>query len=266
MSVCDPEEGMHAFFADALASQYMMAVPDTPERLAALEKLLAEKNDIAAILIEPRIQGAGGMRMHGKQVLQTLRALADRHNVLLIFDEIFTGFGRTGEMFAADTAQIVPDIMVLGKALTGGVTPLAATIVSDKVYAPFDAADADKALMHGPTFTGHALACAVALASLDLFEQTNRLAQVRHLHAFMQNALAGLADDPRIGDIRVLGAVGVVETNMDFDIEAARAWFIDQGVFIRPLGRVIYLTPAYTISDTEVTQLTDAIAAFIATL
>lgn len=266
MSVCDPEEGMHAFFADALAPQYMMPVPDTPHHVTALDALLAEKDDIAAIIIEPRIQGAGGMRMHGPEVLQELRALADRHNVLLIFDEIFTGFGRTGEMFAADTAQIVPDIMVIGKALTGGITPLAATIVSDKVYAPFDAVEGDKALMHGPTFTGHALACAVALASLDLFEQTDRLAQVRHLEALMQENLGRLIDDKRVADVRVLGAVAAVEANMDFDIEAARAWFIAHGVFIRPLGRVLYLTPAYTITEAELTRLTDAMAAFIATL
>lgn len=265
MSVCDPEEGMHAFFADALAPQYMIPVPDTAARVAALDALLAEKNDIAAIIIEPRIQGAGGMRMHGPDILKTLRHLADRHNVLLIFDEIFTGFGRTGEMFAADTAAVVPDIMVIGKALTGGITPLAATIVSDTVYAPFDAVEADKALMHGPTFTGHALACAVALASLDLFEQTDRLGQVHHLQTLMQNALAGLNDDARVAEVRVLGAVAAVETAADFDIEAARAWFIDQGVFIRPLGRVIYLTPAYTIRDSEVERLTDAIADFIAT-
>lgn len=266
MSVCDPEEGMHAFFADALAPQYMMPVPDSPDRLAALDRLLAEKNDIAAILIEPRIQGAGGMRMHGPEVLQALRRLADRHDTLLIFDEIFTGFGRTGQMFAADTANVVPDIMVLGKALTGGITPLAATIVRDAIYAPFDAPESDKALMHGPTFTGHALACAVAMASLDLFESEDRLAQVRHMEAQMTALLAPLAADARVADIRVLGAVAAIEAAVDFDIEAARAWFIDQGVFIRPLGRVIYLTPAYTITDSEIGQLTDAMAAFIATL
>lgn len=263
MSVCDPEEGMHILFADALASQYIMPLPDTAERQAALARLLAEKDDIAAILIEPRIQGAGGMRMHSPAVLQCLRRLADTHDTLLIFDEIFTGFGRTGKMFAAETADIVPDIMVLGKALTGGLTPLAVTIVTDKVYAPFDAPEGEKALMHGPTFTGHALACAVAMAALDLFERENRLAQVRHVEAQMQTQLRPLAGHDKVADIRILGAVAAVEAMVDFDIEAARAWFIDQGVFIRPLGRVIYLTPAYTISDAELAQLTAAIAAFI---
>lgn len=266
MSVCDPEEGMHAFFAEALAPQYMCDIPDAAERVSALENVLADHDDIAALIIEPLIQGAGGMRIYDPLVLRELRRLADAHNVLLIFDEIFTGFGRTGAMFAADKAGVTPDIMVMGKALTGGITPLAATIVSDKVYAPFAGVEADRALMHGPTFTGHALACAVAMASLDLFDTQDRLGQVQNMERIMHDALMPLKTHKAIADIRILGAVGVVETNRDFDIEAARAWFIARGVFIRPLGRAIYLTPAFTITEDELRSLCTAIADSLAHL
>lgn len=265
MSVCDPAEGMHKFFAGALTEQHMVDLPDTDARAEALEQVLRNDPTVAAVLVEPLIQGAGGMQMHPPSVLRTLREICDRHGVLLIFDEIFTGFGRTGELFAAQTAGVTPDIMTLGKALTGGITPLAATIASEKVYAAFHHENEDKALMHGPTFTGHAVGCAVANASLDLFETTPRLKQVRALEAVMQAGLSSLSQESRVRDVRVCGAVSAVELEESFDIHAARQWFIDHGVFIRPLGRVIYLSPAYVIDQPDIDALIEAIHTFVET-
>jgi len=265
MSVCDPAEGMHKYFAGALADQHMVDLPATDAACAVLDDLLANDKTIAAVLVEPLIQGAGGMQMHDPSVLKSLRDLCDRHGVLLIFDEIFTGFGRTGALFAAETAAVTPDIMTLGKALTGGITPLAATIASERIYASFHDEDEGKALMHGPTFTGHAVGCAVANASIDLFEAEPRLEQVCSLEAALREGLTGLMSDDRVSDVRICGAVAAVELAHDFDIHASRQWFIDEGVFIRPLGRVVYLSPAYVVSPEHLDRLMDAIHRFVET-
>ena len=265
MSVCDPDEGMHSLFAGVVPEQYVVDLPDSDERITALDDLLSSQSDIAAVVIEPLVQGAGGMRMHTPAVLKALRAACDRHGVLLIFDEIFTGFGRTGELFAADRAGVTPDIMCLGKALTGGVTPLAATLASEEVYAAFHSDDPGHALMHGPTFTGHAIGCAVANAGLDLFESEPRLEQVRAIEKQLLSDLSPLADHPTVADVRVCGAIAAVEFALDFDVETARSWFISKGVFIRPLGRVVYLTPSFVIDTESLSELTGAIADFAAT-
>ncbi|WP_084397915.1 adenosylmethionine--8-amino-7-oxononanoate transaminase [Henriciella aquimarina] len=265
MSVCDPEEGMHSLFAGVVPEQYVTDLPDTDDRAEAIDRLLSSHNDIAAVLVEPLIQGAGGMRMHSPETLKALRAACDRHDVLLIFDEIFTGFGRTGEMFAADRAGVTPDIICLGKALTGGITPLAATMASRRVYEAFHTDSAEHALMHGPTFTGHAIGCAVANAGLDLFETEPRLDQVRAIQAQLAEELTPLSDLPHVADVRTCGAVAAVEFAHDFDVEAARRWFIERGTFIRPLGRVVYLTPAYVIAPEDLSALSSAIADFAAT-
>jgi len=265
MSVCDPDEGMHHMFRGALAEQYVVALPETRDQIRALETLLSTDKKIAAVMIEPLIQGAGGMRMHSPQVLKTLRRLCDQAGVLLIFDEIFTGFGRTGEMFAAARAGVTPDIMCLGKAITGGVTPLAATIASSKVYAAFHSDNPDHALMHGPTYTGHALACAVANAGLDLFADGSLLKRVKKLEASLTSALAPAKELDSVADVRILGAVAAIEMADAFPIEAARKWFIDQGTFIRPLGRTVYLSPAYGIGEDDLSRLTDAILKFAST-
>ena len=179
MAVCDPDDGMHALFAGLLPQQIIVDLPDTDERAAALDALLAERADtIAGIIVEPLVQGAGGMLFHDAATLKRLRALADKYDLLLIFDEIFTGFGRTGAMFACDAAGVTPDIVTLSKALTGGTLPLAATIATRKVFDAFWSDDPKAALMHGPTFMANALACAAANASLDLFEREPRLQQV----------------------------------------------------------------------------------------
>ncbi len=266
MSICDPDEGMHQYFAGALAEQYVLDLPTDEKSADALNQTLDDNDDIAAVIVEPLLQGAGGMRMYGGDVLKRLRAACNDHGVLLIFDEIFTGFGRTGAMFAADYAGVVPDIMTLGKALTGGFSPLAATVASQNIYAAFHDDDAEKALMHGPTYTGHALACAAAEASLDLFASEPRLEQVAAIERHCREALSPLYDLPSVKDVRVLGAVAAVEMVEPFDLEKLRDTFIAAGVFIRPLGQVIYITPAYTISDEELTMLTDAIVKVVTEL
>lgn len=259
MAVCDPEEGMHSLFAGAVASQHVIDLPTDETTTSVLDQLLTEQKDIAAVVVEPLLQGAGGMRVHGASTLRQMRNICSAHGVLLIFDEIFTGFGRTGTMFASEKAEVTPDIMTLGKALTGGVAPLAVTIASEKVYAEFHDDDAAKALMHGPTFCGHALGCAAANASLDLFENEPRIAQALDIENQLRASLLPLADMPSVEDVRVLGAVGAVEMIADFDVDKARADFIEMGLFIRPLGRVIYLTPALTIEAKDLRRLTDGV-------
>jgi adenosylmethionine-8-amino-7-oxononanoate aminotransferase len=262
MSVCDPDEGMHHMFRGALAEQHVVALPEAKETIRAIDTLLSADKSIAAILIEPLIQGAGGMRMHTPAVLKSLRRLCDTHGVLLIFDEIFTGFGRTGDMFAANRAGVTPDIMCLGKALTGGITPLAATVASARIYEAFHSDKAEHALMHGPTFMGHAVGCAVANAGLDLFSDGTLLAHVRRLETRLKAEFAPLQDLSSVSNVRICGAVAAAELKEPFPIEAARKWFLDQGTFIRPLGRTVYLTPAYTIADDELSALTSALRTF----
>lgn len=266
MSVCDPEEGMHALFAGALASQYVVDLPRDGGSFARLNEVLERNRDIAAVIVEPMLQGAAGMRMHDAATLRRIRDLCDAHGVLLVFDEIFTGFGRLGAMFAARLAEVTPDIMTLGKALTGGVAPLAATIASGRVYQAFHSSDPDKALMHGPTFTGHALGCAAANASLDLFESEDRMGQVAGIETALTAALAPLRAAAGVADVRVLGSVAAVEMTNAFDIDALRDWFVGEGVFVRPLGRVIYLAPAYTIGREDLARLTAAVARAVGTL
>jgi adenosylmethionine-8-amino-7-oxononanoate aminotransferase len=267
MAICDPEEGMHALFAGLLPEQFVVDLPDSDERAAALKALLAQHADeIAAIVVEPLVQGAGGMLMHEADVPRRLRALADKYDVLLIFDEIFTGFGRTGAMFACDAAGVVPDIITLSKALTGGTLPLAATVATQKIFDAFWSDDPKKALMHGPTFMANALACAAANASLDLFEREPRLAQIAHIGAVLAKGLAPCRDLPRVRDVRAKGAIGVVELDRINDLDGLRARFIEEGVFVRPFGRIVYLTPAFTITADELETLIGAIRRVVATL
>lgn len=205
------------------------------------------------------MQGAGGMLLHDPEVLRRLRWLADRHGLLLIFDEIFTGFGRTGTMFAFEQAGIRPDIITLSKALTGGTLPLAATVASNRVFDAFWSDDPAHALMHGPTFMGNALACAAANASLDLFESEPRLAQAQALETALAAGLAPCRDLPWVRDVRVLGAIGVVELDAIADREALKRRLIEAGVWVRPFGNVVYLTPALTISEDELAALMRAV-------
>jgi adenosylmethionine-8-amino-7-oxononanoate aminotransferase len=257
MAISDPDAGMHAAFAGVLPRHHIADLPDDD---STLDQLLTERGDtVAAMIVEPLVQGAGGMTFHDARALRRLRALADRYDVLLIFDEIFTGFGRTGTMFACEHAGVAPDIITLSKALTGGTLPLAATIATRMIFDAFWSDDPKKALMHGPTYMANALGCAAANASLDLFERESRLRQVADIAIALEQGLAPCRDFPNVKDVRVKGAIGVVELDRIDDLDALRTQFIEQGVFIRPIGNVIYLTPAFTISSDELKTLTDAI-------
>ncbi|WP_395696767.1 adenosylmethionine--8-amino-7-oxononanoate transaminase [Methylocella sp.] len=265
MSVCDPDEGMHAAFAGVVPAQIVVDLPRDEESEKAFETALAaHEGELAAILAEPLVQGAGGMIFHDAEVLRRLRRAADSIGVPLILDEIFTGFGRTGTMFACEAAGVVPDILTLSKALTGGTLPLAATIATGEVFDAFWSDDPAHALMHGPTFMGNALACAAANASLDLFEREPRLDQVAHVSALLARGLEPCRDLKGVVDVRALGAIGVVELEKISDLAGLKRRFVERGVFVRPFGRIVYLTPAFTISDDELATLTQAIVAALA--
>lgn len=265
MAVCDPEDGMHALFKGLLASHEVADLPVDDASTAALEHHLeTQGHRLAGILVEPLVQGAGGMLMHSPQVLQTLRTLADRHGLLLIFDEIFTGFGRTGSMFAFEQAGVKPDIITLSKALTGGTLPLAATVASERVFHAFLSDDPSHALMHGPTFMGNALACAAALASLDLFEREPCLDQVVAINKQLREGLAPNSALPWVKDVRTLGAIGVVELESIRDMNTLKRRLVEQGVWVRPFGRIVYLTPALTITQEDLARLIHAINSVLA--
>ncbi|PND34279.1 adenosylmethionine--8-amino-7-oxononanoate transaminase [Achromobacter pulmonis] len=260
MAVCDPEEGMHSLYRGMLAEHDIVDLPQGEAELAALEDHLERHAPrLAGILVEPLVQGAGGMLLHDPEVLRRLRRLADRHGLLLIFDEIFTGFGRTGTMFAFEQAGIRPDILTLSKALTGGTLPLAATVASSRVFDAFWSDDPSHALMHGPTFMGNALACAAANASLDLFEREPRLEQARAISEALAAGLAPCRDLPWVRDVRVLGAIGVVELDGIGDREALKRRLVEAGVWVRPFGNVVYLTPALTIEEDDLAGLMRAV-------
>ncbi len=264
MAVSDTEDGMHTLFAGLLPQHHVVDLPDSDAHEASLDALLAQRaGDIAAIIVEPLVQGAGGMKFHDAVVLKRLRTLADKYDVLLIFDEIFTGFGRTGTMFACDAAEVVPDIVTLSKALTGGTLGLAATVASRKVFEAFWSDDPKKALMHGPSYMANALACAAANASLDLFEREPRLQQVTAISSALEQGLAPCRGMPGVKDVRVMGAIGVVEMDRIGDLDALRARFVEQGVFVRPFGNVIYLTPAFTIAPADLDALTRIIVTVV---
>jgi len=267
MAISDTDDGMHAVFAGMLPKHHVIDLPDNEARAAALDRLVANRGDsIAGIVVEPLIQGAGGMKFHDAEVLRRLRALADKHDVLLIFDEIFTGLGRTGAMFACEAAQVTPDIITLSKALTGGTLPLAATIATTKVFDAFWSDNPKRALMHGPTFMANALACAAANASLNLFECEPRLQQVATLSSALLHGLEPCRDLPGVTDVRVNGAIGVVEMKRIDNHDALRARLVAEGVFVRPFGNIIYLTPAFTIPLNELTVLTNAIVKVVRTI
>jgi adenosylmethionine-8-amino-7-oxononanoate aminotransferase len=260
MTVCDPEEGMHGLFAGILPAQHIAALPVDAASEAALDALLAEKgHEIAAMLVEPRVQGAGGMLFYDDAVLRRLRRLCDAHGVLLIFDEIFVGFGRTGDLFACQGAGVVPDIVTLSKALTGGTLPLSAAIATTAVFGAFWSDDAGAALMHGPTYMANPLACAAANASLDIFETGDWRAQVAAISNGLFEGLAPCRSAPGVVDVRVLGAIGVVEFDAPVAVGDLCRRFADEGVWIRPMGKVVYLTPPYTVSEAELGKLTAAV-------
>lgn len=262
MSVCDPTDGMHSLFRHQLTPHLFAPAPqsrfDGPW-LASDESTLrdifrANHQQMAAMIVEPIVQGAGGMRFYHPEYLRVCRALCDEFDVLLIADEIATGFGRTGQLFACQHAEISPDILCVGKALSGGYLSLGATLcsatVANGIHGP---------LMHGPTFMANPLACSVAFASLQLFAEGNWPAQVEQIAAQLREELAPARDFPAVVDVRVLGAIGVVELTNTVDVAACQRFFVDRGVWIRPFGRLLYLMPPFVIQPDELTQLTKAL-------
>ena len=224
MSVCDPDEGMHRLFGAVLAKQLVVPLPATPTLAREFERTVAaHAHELTAIIVEPLVQAAGGMKFHSPETLALIAATARRHGLLLILDEIATGFGRTGTLFACEQADVVPDIVTLSKALTGGTLPLAATVATQRVYEAFLSDDPAHALMHGPTFAGNPLACAAANASLDLFEREPRLAQVAQIAAQLRDGLEECRGLPGVRDVRVLGAIGVVQLERAPNLDALRA-------------------------------------------
>lgn len=273
MSVCDPVAGMHKIFSDSLAPQYFVDAPtcrfggDFEEAdIAQMKECLVENAaNIAAVILEPVVQGAGGMRFYSADYLKKLRQLCNEFGVLLILDEIATGFGRTGKLFACEYADISPDIMCVGKALTGGYMTLAATLSTTEISQVISSGEPGL-FMHGPTFMANPLACSVALASIELLLASNWALNIRRIEAKLKSGLAGCRDVPAVVDVRVLGAIAVVELDQPVDMMSLPIQFVEQGVWVRPFGRLIYLMPPYVIDDSDLQILTRAVSKIVQAL
>jgi len=260
MSVCDPDKGMHRMLTGVLPEQVVARLPRSAEEFAAFEQLVVDHADqLAALIMEPLVQAAAGMKFHEPEVLARIVEIASRHDLLIIFDEITAGFGRTGTMFACEQADVVPDIVTLSKALTGGTLPLAATIARRHVYESFLSDSIDQALVHGPTFCGNPMGCAAANASLDLFESEPRLEQVAAIEAALEKGLAPCREIAHVVDVRVKGAIGVVQLDRVPDLDAMRQRFLEEGVWVRPFEDVIYLMPPLVIGPADLDTLIQAV-------
>ena len=264
MSVCDPDGGMHELWTgeNSLLADQLFAPPPPrdfdADYVGQFEELLADHADeLAAVIVEPVVQGAGGMRFHDPRYLVELRRICDQYGVLLIFDEIATGFGRTGTMFAADQAGVSPDIMCVGKALTGGYLTLAATLCTGDVAATISA-NPPGALMHGPTFMANALACAVSVASVELLRTGDWQSRVRRIESGLTEGLRAAEALPNVIDVRVLGAIGVLELDRPVDLRVATPAAVERGVWLRPFRNLIYVMPPYICTDAEIDQITSA--------
>jgi adenosylmethionine-8-amino-7-oxononanoate aminotransferase len=264
MAVSDPEKSMHKPLRGALIPQIVVDIPDGKAALDLLDSTLASvSHELAGMIIEPLVQGAGGMRFHRPEILTALHALAKKHGMLFIADEIATGFYRTGSAFACEEAGIGPDILCLGKALTGGTIGMGATLASEEIFASFLSDDWESALMHGPTFMANPLACAAANASLDLFDREPRVEQVKAIEAGLRSGLEPCRALPHVVDVRVKGAIGVVQLDENVDVYSLRARFVDHGVWVRPFKDIVYLMPPLVISDDELSSLTRAVCAVV---
>jgi adenosylmethionine---8-amino-7-oxononanoate aminotransferase len=271
MSVTDPENGMHSLFSEILAEQYFVdapqckfAEPCVEEDVQALAKVLKEQSHkIAAIILEPIVQGAGGMRFYSSEYLQRVRKLCDEHNVLLIADEIATGFGRTGKLFACEHANISPDIMCIGKSLTGGYLTLAATLTTREVSHSISNA-APGVFMHGPTFMANPLACSTALMSINILLNSDWQQKILKIERALKAGLADCMDLAHVEDVRILGAIGVIELKQPVDMRRIQKMFVDAGVWVRPFGKLVYLMPPYIINEKDLVFLTEAVKGVVA--
>ena len=275
MAVCDPEEGMHSLFASLLPQHHFAPAPTAPfdataeqveHDLSALRSVLERHHhEIAALLMEPLLQAAGGLNMTSPAYVAGARALCDEFNVLLIFDEVATGFGRTGKLFAADHANVTPDIMVLSKGLTGGYLGHAATLATDRVHNAFIGDTPHHAFMHGPTFMGNPLACRVALESLRVFEDENYLGKITTLNRLLRRELLedrALNAHTAVADVRVLGATAVIEAHSAEALKGVGGFARERGVWLRPIGRWLYTMPAYITSEAEMVKITEVMKAW----
>ena len=266
MSVCDPVAGMHGLYGNQLPLQYFVPAPSlgfgrdiTQNECDELTAFFAENSDkLAGFIIEPIIQGAGGMRFYSPRYLQLLRQLCDEHDVLLIADEIATGFGRSGKLFACEHAGISPDIMTIGKALTGGYMTFAATLCTREIANTISQSDYP-ALMHGPTFMGNPLACAVACASIDLILSYDIEARTANMQAIMEQQLAPAAMLDGVAEVRCLGAVAVIELDTAVYMPIFQSILIENGIWVRPFGKLVYIMPPYVITDDELVTLCQAL-------
>ena len=273
MSLCDPETGMHHLFGDVLSKNYFAPAPTRTfnepcpdEEMTEITELLSQHHkSIAAVIVEPVVQGAGGMRFYSPEYLVKLRALCDAFDVLLIFDEIATGFGRTGKLFALEHADVEPDILCLGKALTGGYMTLAATLCNDRISTGISDGEAG-AFMHGPTFMGNPLACATAIASIELLLSQPWQRIVERLHNELEAGLAPARDLPNVAEVRTLGAIGVIELKEPVDLKTIQPMFVDRGVWVRPFGKLMYAMPPFVMGTDDVATLTAAMVDVVANI
>ncbi len=273
MSVCDPVTGMHHLFKGVMAQNFFAEAPACrfdelclPEHIAGLQQQLEQhQGEIAAVIIEPVVQGAGGMRFYSPDYLRRLRELCDRYEVLLILDEIATGFGRTGKMFALEHAGVVPDILCVGKALTGGYMTLGATLTTE-VVAEAISSGTPGLFMHGPTFMANPLACSVAVASIGLLGSYDWQASVQRIEAGLQRGLEPCRSMPGVKEVRVLGAIGVVELHRPVDMATIQRQLVQRGVWVRPFGPLVYLMPPFIMQDEELALLSAAVCGVVETI